>query len=119
MGKTSLAKAILHHTEINSKYNQHRFFIACDTAATQVELAALIGSHLGVKPGKNLTHPVIQRFTTQPPGLLILDNLESLWEPAESRGDIEEFLSLLAGVDHLALVVSADSCFLLDLADII
>ncbi|KAJ7937450.1 P-loop containing nucleoside triphosphate hydrolase protein, partial [Mycena leptocephala] len=106
MGKTSLAKAILHHTEINSKYNQHRFFIACDTAATQVELAALIGSHLGVKPGKNLTHPVIQCFTTQPPGLLILDNLESLWEPAESRGDIEEFLSLLAGVDHLALVIT-------------
>ncbi|KAJ7906647.1 hypothetical protein B0H13DRAFT_1463427, partial [Mycena leptocephala] len=38
--------------------------------------------------------------------LLILDNLETLWEPVESRGKIEEFLSLLTGVNHLALVIT-------------
>jgi Cdc6-like AAA superfamily ATPase len=34
MGKTSLARAVLHHTEITEKYNQQQFFIACDSAAT-------------------------------------------------------------------------------------
>ncbi|KAJ7891055.1 P-loop containing nucleoside triphosphate hydrolase protein [Mycena leptocephala] len=85
MGKTSLARAVIHHTKITERYDQHRFFIACDSAATQVKLAALIGAHIG---------------------LLILDNLETLWEPAESRGKIEEFLSLLTGVDHLALLIT-------------
>jgi Cdc6-like AAA superfamily ATPase len=105
MGKTSLARAVIHHIEIAGRYEQHCFFVACDPAATQVELAALIGAHLGLKPGKDLTRPVIQYFLTGPQSLLILDNLETLWEPIESRANIEEFLSLLTGVDHLALVV--------------
>ncbi|KAJ7888451.1 hypothetical protein B0H13DRAFT_2277398 [Mycena leptocephala] len=106
MGKTSLARAVIHHTEITERYNQHRFFVACDPAATQVELAALIGAHVGLKPGKDLTHLVIQYFSSSSDSLLILDNLETLWEPVESRGKIEEFLSLLTGVDHLALVIT-------------
>ncbi|KAJ7810393.1 P-loop containing nucleoside triphosphate hydrolase protein, partial [Mycena leptocephala] len=106
MGKTSLARAIIHRTEITERYNQHRFFVACDSAATQVELAALIGAHVGLKPGKDLTRSVIQYFSSSSNCLLILDNLETLWEPVESRGKIEEFLSLLTGVDCLALVIT-------------
>ncbi|KAJ7875018.1 P-loop containing nucleoside triphosphate hydrolase protein [Mycena leptocephala] len=106
MGKTSLARAVIHHTDITEKYNQYRFFVACDSAATQVELAALIGAHVGLKPGKDLTQQLIQYFSSSSDSLLILDNLETLWEPAESRGKIEEFLSLLTGVDHLALLIT-------------
>jgi Cdc6-like AAA superfamily ATPase len=111
MGKTTLARAIIHHTEITGRYKQHRFFVACDAATTQVELAALLGAHLGLKPGKDLTRAVIQHFSSSPQSLLILDNLETLWEPTESRGNIEEFLSLLAGVDHLGLVVGCHVFF--------
>ncbi|KAJ7838139.1 P-loop containing nucleoside triphosphate hydrolase protein [Mycena leptocephala] len=106
MGKTSLARAVIHHSKIAGRYEQQRFFVACDSAATQVELAGLIGTHLGLKPGKDLTHPVIQHFTNSSHSLLILDNLETLWEPTESRANIEEFLSLLTGVEHLALVIT-------------
>ncbi|KAJ7862537.1 hypothetical protein B0H13DRAFT_1638619, partial [Mycena leptocephala] len=105
MGKTSLARAVIHHKEITERYNQHQFFVACDPAATQVELAALIGAHVGLKPGKDLTCLVIQYFSSGSDCLLIQDNLETLWEPVEFRGKIEEFLSLLTGVDHLALLI--------------
>ncbi|KAJ7894085.1 hypothetical protein B0H13DRAFT_1886058 [Mycena leptocephala] len=54
---------------------------------------------------KDLTHQVIQHFSSSLDSLLILDNLETLWEPVETRSKIEEFLSLLTGVDHLALVL--------------
>ncbi|KAJ7799786.1 hypothetical protein B0H13DRAFT_1932952 [Mycena leptocephala] len=54
--------------------------------ATQVELAALIGAHVGLKPGKDLTRPVIQYFSSSSDCLLILDNLETLWEPITMRG---------------------------------
>ncbi|KAJ7820048.1 hypothetical protein B0H13DRAFT_1921438 [Mycena leptocephala] len=106
MGKTSLARAVIHHSEIASRYDQQRFFVACESTATQAELAALIGTHLGLKPGKDLTRPVIQHFSSSPHSLLILDNLETVWEPVESRANIEEFLSLLTGVEHLALVIT-------------
>ncbi|KAJ7909315.1 P-loop containing nucleoside triphosphate hydrolase protein, partial [Mycena leptocephala] len=106
MGKTSLARAVLHHIQITGIYEQHRYFVPCDSATTKVELAALIGAHLGLKPGEDLTHPVVQQFSSSPPSLLILDNLESSWEPADSRGDIEEFLCLLTDVEHLALIIT-------------
>ncbi|KAJ6470713.1 P-loop containing nucleoside triphosphate hydrolase protein, partial [Mycena vulgaris] len=105
IGKTSLAKAILHHPEIITKYAANRFFIACDSASTKVELSALIAAHLGLKPGKDSTKPIIHHFSRGPPCLLVLDNLETLWETSFHR-DIEEFLCLLADVQYLALIIT-------------
>jgi AAA+ superfamily predicted ATPase len=108
MGKTSLARAILHHPEVTARYEQTRIFVACDTVTTSVQLAGLIGAHIGLKPGKDLTRPVVQHLLCSAPSLLILDNLETVWEPADSRGDVEKFLALLTDVDHLALIVSME-----------
>ncbi|KAJ7890858.1 hypothetical protein B0H14DRAFT_3700429 [Mycena olivaceomarginata] len=81
-------------------------FVACNSATTRLELVNLFGAHLGLKPGKDLTKVVLQYFFSNPPSLLILDELETLWEPASSRGDIEELLSLLTGVENLALMAA-------------
>ncbi|KAJ7733368.1 P-loop containing nucleoside triphosphate hydrolase protein [Mycena olivaceomarginata] len=106
MGKTSLARAVLHHPETTARYVHNRFFVACTSATTKLELVNLIGGHLGLKPGKNLTHAVLQHFSKNSPSLLILDELETLWEPLSSRLDIEELLSLLTGVEDLALMIT-------------
>ncbi|KAJ7936113.1 P-loop containing nucleoside triphosphate hydrolase protein [Mycena leptocephala] len=106
MGKTTLARAVLHHPKVTDIYGQHRFFVTSDSASTKTELAALIAAHLGVKPGKDATKPVVQYFSSNPACLLILDNLETVWEPTGSRGDIEEFLSLLTDVGHLGLIIT-------------
>ncbi|KAJ7827266.1 P-loop containing nucleoside triphosphate hydrolase protein, partial [Mycena olivaceomarginata] len=105
MGKTSLARALLHHPEITARYAHNRFFVACNSATSKLELVNLIGGHLGLKPGKDLTQAVLQHLSSNPPSLLILDELESLWEPASSRGDIEELLSLLTGMEDLAITM--------------
>ncbi|KAJ7777814.1 hypothetical protein B0H14DRAFT_3587162 [Mycena olivaceomarginata] len=105
MGKTSLAKAILHYPQTLEKF-QHRFFVSAEAATTSIELAALIGLHIGLNPGTNLTRPVVQYLSQKPSCLLILDNLETVWEPIQSRGGIEEFLSLLTEVKHLALLIT-------------
>ena len=109
MGKTSLSRAVLHHPEMTSRYEQHRLFVPCDTVSTSIQLADLIGAHIGLKPRKDLTRAVLHHFSSGPPTLLILDNLESIWEPAESRPDVERFLSHLTDVEHLALIVSTES----------
>ncbi|KAJ7108216.1 hypothetical protein C8R44DRAFT_744162 [Mycena epipterygia] len=105
IGKTSLARAVLHHPEVAAKY-EHRFFVAADSATTSMELAVLAASHLGLKPGKDLTKAVVQFLSRGPPCLLVLDNLETSWEPLKSRSGVEEFLSLLTDVPHLTLIIT-------------
>jgi hypothetical protein len=104
MGKTTLARAALHHPKVAATYDL-RFFVACDSSTTSIELAALIGTHLGLDTGKDLRKPVIQYFSRNKTSLLVLDNLETTWEPRTSRGQVEEFLSLLTDLPHLALLV--------------
>ncbi|KAJ6549254.1 hypothetical protein DFH09DRAFT_1039450 [Mycena vulgaris] len=106
MGKTSLSRAVLHHPELTSRYDQHRVFVSCDTVSTSIQLAALMGAHLGLKSVTDLTGPVIRHFSGGPPALLILDNLETIWEPAESRAAVEKLLSLLTDVEHLAVIIT-------------
>ncbi|KAJ7713726.1 hypothetical protein B0H16DRAFT_534113 [Mycena metata] len=106
MGKTSLAQAVLHHEEIVIRYQGNRLFVACDTAASKVELAGLIGAHLGMKPGQDFTRAVLHRLSEGSTTLLILDNLETVWEPVESRKEVEEFLSLLTDITSLALMIT-------------
>ncbi|KAF8179549.1 hypothetical protein K438DRAFT_1768911 [Mycena galopus ATCC 62051] len=103
MGKTSLARAVLHHPDTCSKF-EDRFFVSAEAASTSTELAALIGLHVGLNPSPDLTKHVIQYFVKKPHCLLILDNLETVWEPTQSRAGVEEFLSLLTDVEHLALM---------------
>ncbi|KAF8166948.1 hypothetical protein K438DRAFT_1856801 [Mycena galopus ATCC 62051] len=105
MGKTSLARAVIHHPDTCSKF-EHRFFVSAEAATTSVELAALIGLHVGLKPGQDITKPVVQYFSRKMSCLLILDNLETVWEPIHSRAGVEEFLSLLTSLEHLALMIT-------------
>ncbi|KAJ7476483.1 hypothetical protein FB451DRAFT_1460570 [Mycena latifolia] len=97
MGKTSLAKATLHHPDIAGKYEQS-FFVLADSATTSIGLSVLIAEHIGLKPAKDVTMQVLHYFTTHGPSLLILDNLETPWEPLESRGEVEELLAKLTDI---------------------
>ncbi|KAJ6480962.1 P-loop containing nucleoside triphosphate hydrolase protein, partial [Mycena sanguinolenta] len=105
MGKTSLARAALHHSDTLTRFEQ-RFFVSAEPATTSVELAALIGLHVGLDPGQDLTKPVVQYFSKRSSCLLILDNLETAWEPTRSRAGVEEFLSLLTDIDQLGLIIT-------------
>jgi hypothetical protein len=108
MGKTSLARAVLHHPDTIANF-ENRFFVSAESATNSIELAALIGLHVGLDPGKDLTKPVVQYFLRKPQCLLMLDNLETPWEPIQSRGGVEEFLSLLTDIPHVTLIVSVGS----------
>jgi hypothetical protein len=104
MGKTSLARAVLHHPDICTKF-EHKFFVSAESVTSSIELAAMIALHLKLEPGKDLTRPVVKYFSRQSSCLLVLDNLETPWEPMQSRRGVEEFLSLLTDVGNLALIV--------------
>ncbi|KAJ7253872.1 hypothetical protein C8J57DRAFT_1658920 [Mycena rebaudengoi] len=73
---------------------------------TCTELAATIATHIGVEKGSNLTKKIAHYFAHAPPSLLVLDNLETTWEPLSSRPKVEEFLSLVTDVPHLGLMIT-------------
>jgi hypothetical protein len=110
MGKSSLARVLLHHPAITAMYQPHRFFVGCGSATTKLELVTLIGTHIGLKPGKDPVQAVLNHLSNSRPSLLVLDELESLWESIESRSGIEDLLSLLTDINHLALMVSGWVC---------
>jgi DNA replication protein DnaC len=105
MGKTSLATAALYDPKVEAKYS-HRYFIPCQSSPTCGELVSTVAAHVGVEKGPNLSKLVAHYLSHVPRSLLILDNLETPWENSTSRGEVEEFLSLLADVPHLGLMVS-------------
>ncbi|KAJ7471075.1 hypothetical protein FB451DRAFT_1559550 [Mycena latifolia] len=105
IGKTTLATAALHHPTIIEKY-AHRHFISCESANNSVDLVAIVGSYLGIEPSRQLAKAIVRHLTECGSSFVVLDNLETPWEPSESRAEVEEFLSLLADVPTLALLIT-------------
>ncbi|KAF7311815.1 ATPase-AAA-core domain-containing protein [Mycena indigotica] len=109
MGKTSLAKAVLHDPAIAESFGPHRHFVPCDAAANKIELAAVIAENLGVRGGmqaRDRTRFVVKHLEKAPRTLVVLDNLETPWEPVEGRSEVEGLLGLLAGIEHVAVMVT-------------
>ncbi|KAJ7459341.1 P-loop containing nucleoside triphosphate hydrolase protein [Mycena latifolia] len=102
IGKTSLATAVLHHPQIADRFQQ-RHFVACEAATTQIDLVHAVAAHLQLDPRQNV---VVSSLAAGPPTLLVLDNLETAWEPISSRARVEEFLSLLTDIPALALLIT-------------
>ncbi|KAJ6570508.1 P-loop containing nucleoside triphosphate hydrolase protein, partial [Mycena vulgaris] len=105
MGKTSLASAVIHNISVAAKYPQ-RYFVGCHSTATCNDLVASISSHIGLEKGSNLARKIINHFKFSQPSLLVLDNFETVWEPLNSRNEVEKFLSSLADVPHLAILIT-------------
>ncbi|KAJ7234460.1 hypothetical protein C8J57DRAFT_1729097 [Mycena rebaudengoi] len=105
MGKTSLTIAALHNPQVEAKYS-HRYFVPCHSSPTCTELAATIADHVGLEKGSNMAKKVAHYFAHAPPSLLVLDNLETPWEPLSARSEVEEFLSLLTDAPHLGLMIT-------------
>lgn len=102
MGKTTLAVAAPHDEKIAAKYPTC-YFISCDSAHTCDSLAAIIASNLGLEGSRGLSGIIIRHLAAS--ASCLVDNFETLWEPVEGREKVEEFLSLLADIPHVALIV--------------
>ncbi|KAJ7454947.1 hypothetical protein B0H11DRAFT_2244722 [Mycena galericulata] len=105
IGKTSLARSVLHHPEVADRYRD-RYFVSCDSAGTVEDLALAVATALGVELTGKLSTVIVKHLRTQPRCLLVLDNFETPWEPSATRPQVEEFLCVLADLSHVALLVT-------------
>ncbi|KAF7323580.1 ATPase-AAA-core domain-containing protein [Mycena kentingensis (nom. inval.)] len=93
IGKTSLARAVLHHPTVTTRYSglgkERRLFIPCDRAHNAVDVLTLCGLHLevDVHAGSVKTRVLNALAARADEGCLVfLDNLETCWEPENTRG---------------------------------
>ncbi|KAJ7600181.1 P-loop containing nucleoside triphosphate hydrolase protein, partial [Mycena floridula] len=107
IGKTSLAQAILHDSTIVEKFGGHRYWITCDSSESANDLKLVLAAHFGVvNTSDRLRDILVSLRTISGPILLILDNLETPWEPPHKRLEVEELLSHLTGVHNLSLLIT-------------
>ncbi|KAJ7067361.1 hypothetical protein C8F01DRAFT_665982 [Mycena amicta] len=104
VGKTCVATAALHDERVAAKYPT-RHFIPCDSANTYSDLIAIVASTLGIDATQRLSQVILHHLTRGPPCLLF-DNFETPWEHLESRIKVEEFLSLVTDIPHIALLIT-------------
>ncbi|KAJ6549613.1 P-loop containing nucleoside triphosphate hydrolase protein [Mycena vulgaris] len=105
MGKTTLATAALNHPDVIAKFPA-RYFVSCHSTASRDDLVSSIVAQLNLERGSNSVKKVLQHFTRGPATLLVLDNFETVWEPTAGRSKVEDFLSVLAEIPQLALLIT-------------
>ncbi|KAJ7144055.1 hypothetical protein C8R44DRAFT_865050 [Mycena epipterygia] len=105
IGKTSIALAALHHATIVAKFAQ-RYFVSCEAATTPGSLMAAVASGLGLELSGKLSQAIVKFLVKTGGCILVLDNFETPWERSETQEQVDEFLSLLADIPHLALILT-------------
>ncbi|KAJ7607369.1 P-loop containing nucleoside triphosphate hydrolase protein, partial [Roridomyces roridus] len=105
IGKTSLAKTAIHNANVVAKYPD-RYFVSCDSGETVDDLVLAVAAVLGLELKGKLSRAVLKSLGSKPNCLLVLDNFETPWEPIATRPTVEEFISLLAGMPNVALLVT-------------
>ncbi|KAJ7662514.1 hypothetical protein B0H14DRAFT_3698892 [Mycena olivaceomarginata] len=109
IGKTSFAKAVMHHADLVARFPD-RYFVSCESSQSAGELMAAVASALGLKfTGKltaKLSQSIFKCLSSKKSCLLVPDNFETLWEPREMRAKVEEFLTLLGDLRKVALLMT-------------
>jgi tetratricopeptide (TPR) repeat protein len=103
MGKTTIALKALHDKRVAQRFGARRWFVRCDGVKSRTELAAAIARALDL-PITPSIEPTVLDALAMAPAALILDNAET---PLDADGaQVEEFLSILATIESIALVVT-------------
>ncbi|TFK37764.1 P-loop containing nucleoside triphosphate hydrolase protein [Crucibulum laeve] len=107
IGKTSLALSVLHDHNIVDIFGIRRYFISCDAAITSDGLITIVAKYFNLEEKAKPSNAIIHYLNSSTePALMLLDNFETPWEIPEQRSKVEHFLSLLANITHLSIVLT-------------
>jgi tetratricopeptide (TPR) repeat protein len=104
IGKTEMTKAIARHADIVARFGERRWFVRLENAHTADKMKDVITRALGCDPQYGFQAALGSLHGKL--SLLVLDNLETPWEPIAEREAIEEALADLAAVQGVALLAS-------------
>ena len=109
IGKTELTKFVADHDDVKQRFGEdRRWFVELDKANSAAAMQSAIAEALraDLKDGFKGTLALLRAQTRARPALLVLDNLETPWLPADERAKTEATLAGLAAIPGLALLAS-------------
>jgi hypothetical protein len=105
IGKTALTKAVANDDAAIERFGQaHRWFVELETATTAALMQDAITRALGADPQRGFKATLA--LIRQRPGLLVLDNLETPWDPGTERRATEDTLAAVAAIPGVAILAS-------------
>lgn len=105
IGKSALTKAVANHKDVIERFGEaNRWFIQLETATTAALMQDAITRTLGGDPQSGFKATLA--LLRQRPGLVVLDNLETPWDPKAERHATEETIASVASVPGVAVLAS-------------
>ncbi|KAF9059221.1 hypothetical protein BDP27DRAFT_1239123, partial [Rhodocollybia butyracea] len=111
MGKTSIARAVLHHPAVKEYFGEeNRIWVPCVKATSVSLLRDTLYDSLGLSlnTGNTLRDIINDLKSSKSPIILLLDNFETPWN-LHSQTEVQEVLFQLANLQHVALFVTMRS----------
>ncbi|KAJ7477271.1 hypothetical protein B0H11DRAFT_2234737 [Mycena galericulata] len=112
-GKSSLALALLHQSQIVDTYRHRRFLVKCDSAKGSSDLLSCIASAMGlpaIREGTNSSgykETIVTSLGCSPtPCLVVFDNLDGAWDPPATRLEVEDLLTELSNIPTVSLLIT-------------
>ena len=108
IGKTTLSLSVLHHDLVIEKFGTERFFVSCEAATSFELLLGEIAGALSIATSDitdDLFKAIIRRLK-EGPCLLVLDNLETPWDPPHTRSEIEMLLTQVTALQTVTLIIT-------------
>jgi len=107
MGKTTVALALLHDTQVAKHYGNERLFLSCEALIDADSIVVSLAKLLGMLATTDLLTAVVAHLKARSRTVLVLDNLETVWlrdgGPAIA---VDELLGQLAQIPSLSLVIT-------------
>jgi tetratricopeptide (TPR) repeat protein len=103
IGKTTLTRRVATDPAVAARFGQRRYFVPLETATDDAALRVAIIQAIGLNPASANFNAALARLAEQP-ALLVLDNLETPWEP--EPGAVQDTLLALSATPNVSLLVS-------------
>jgi tetratricopeptide (TPR) repeat protein len=112
LGKSASAVGVLHHHAVKAFYEDHRYFVSCETSLTPTLLLFALATALGLKASGERDGFLSQIIATlraiKFPVLLVLDNFEVCWNSGKRR-EVQNVLDRLDSLRNVAFMVTMRS----------
>ncbi|KZV88622.1 hypothetical protein EXIGLDRAFT_772519 [Exidia glandulosa HHB12029] len=108
LGKTTVAKAVVQHVNVAQSFRDRRFFVTAEAAAGIDDLVTGMLTTFRLAATSDPLASLLQHFRSHDRTLLVLDNLETIWNSANAkqRSATEDVLSKLDRVRSLTLIIT-------------
>jgi len=108
MGKTATALVILHHEQVQNRFQQQRYFVPCDAAVTPSILVNSIVQVLDIshKQDDDIMAILQAKLASLGLVLLVLDNFEIPWLESGAQTEVGDILSKITSIQGVSLILT-------------